>query len=91
MKKIIIQQKNSDSIILTDNDNRDLLVYTKEISKVMELSKNCILETSSGVVILKPSEISSVLVLDSKVKKDSKIENVNIETSVKNNNDVIKD
>jgi len=106
MKKITIKQKNSEAIILIDNDNSELTSYTKEISKVMELSKICILETTSGNTILKPSEINSISVeefefdkkIDEKIDiKKPKIKNnetkpiVKIENSVSNESDIIKD
>ena len=73
MKKIVIHQKNLENIILIDNDSRDLITYTKEISKIMELSKVCILETTSGNIILKPSEISSITVLEFEFEKEEPI------------------
>lgn len=95
MKKIIINQKHSKEIEFFDDDNKDLIVYTKEISKIMELTKICILETTSGNIIIKPSEISSINVLEVDVKKqkniNQKIENINVKQTVVNQNDVIKD
>jgi hypothetical protein len=98
MKKIIINQKDSKVIELFDDDKMDLTSYTKEISKIMELTKICILETTSGNIIVKPSEICSINVLDVDIKKHKNISNhnqkvdeiVNIKPVV-NQDDVIKD
>jgi ribonuclease HII len=95
MKKIIINQKDSKEIELLDDDQKDLTTYTKEISKIMELTKICILETTFGNIIIKPSEIRSINILevDNKNQKNinQKIENSNVKSVVANQNDVIKD
>lgn len=86
MKKIIIVYKNSSPLTLTDEDSTDLRVYTKELTKIMELSKICILETSDCNVIIRPSEISSILVKDTKSIKDE-----SLEKKIFNKEDIIKD
>jgi hypothetical protein len=99
MKKIIINQKDSKVIELLDDDKLDLTTYTKEISKIMELTKVCILETTSGNIIVKPSEICSINVLEVDNKKlksslnhNQKMNEIeNIKPVVVNQNDVIKD
>lgn len=93
MKKIIINQKNSKTIELNDNDDKELSLYTKEISKIMESSKICILETTSGNSIIKPSEIISINVFELNIKQ--KVNNNNnknfVKESIVNQDDVIKD
>jgi hypothetical protein len=99
MKKIVINQKGSKIIELLDDDQTDLTTYTKEISKIMEMTKFCILETTSGNIIVKPSEISSINVLEFDIKKHKSNLNVNQKINelpnvikpVVNQNDVIKD
>jgi len=95
MKKIIINQKDLKEIELLDDDQKDLTTYTKEISKIMELTKICILETTFGNIIIKPSEISSINILEVDNKKQKninhKIDNSNVKPLVVNQNDVIKD
>jgi hypothetical protein len=99
MKKIVINQKGSKIIELLDDDQTDLTTYTKEISKIMEMTKFCILETTSGNIIVKPSEISSINVLEFDIKKHKNNLNVNQKINelpnvikpVVNQNDVIKD
>jgi len=86
MKRIIIHGKeNSNQIILTDNDDNDLLSYTKELSKIMESSKISILETTSGNLLIRPLEIFSIQV--------EEIDNKNSVTkkTLFNKEDVIKD
>jgi len=68
MKKIVIRQKNVEPLILEDNCSDDLHVYTRDFSKIMESSKICIVEISSGNVILKPSEISSIVITENNEK-----------------------
>lgn len=69
MKKIVIIYKNAEPFVLNDNDNSDITSYSKELTKVMELSKICILETSEGSIILRPSEIASIFVKDFELGK----------------------
>jgi len=69
MKKIVINQKNSDSLILEDESTDDIKTYTQEISKIMEYSKICIIETTNNNVVVRPSEISSIIVTEVDDKK----------------------
>lgn len=72
MKQITIFQENSEKLILSDDDNTSLEEYNLKVSKILESSKICILETSTQTVCLKPSKINSILVeeIKEKVKKD---------------------
>jgi hypothetical protein len=95
MKKISIYQKDFNIIEMLDDDPGDVTLYTKEISKLMEFSKVCILELTSGNIIIKPSEISSIIITELENKKEKSILNQQIETidkqTVVNKNDIIKD
>lgn len=92
MKTIIINQKNSDSVVLMDDDSKDLILYTKEVSKILELSKICILETTSGSIILKPSEINSIVINELPELKKEKQKNPKPEEKQEvKKEDVIKD
>jgi hypothetical protein len=64
MKKITIYNDESQELILIDDDDTDLTLYTKQVSKILESQKICILETSSGNAILKPSKINSIFVTE---------------------------
>jgi hypothetical protein len=88
MKKIVIYQENSKPIILQDDDITNISWYTKEVSKILELSKICILETSSGNIILKPSKVNSIFVTEME-KSETGVKIIN--KSVINNQDVLKD
>lgn len=64
-RKIIIYQKYSTKpIILTDNSNRTKEEIHLDILKVLESDKISILVTSTDSVIVRPSEIQSVLISD---------------------------
>ena len=92
MKKIEIHQENSDIITLSDEDSTDINSYSNEITKVLESSKVCIIETTSGSIIVRPSKINSIFVteiLESNPKKDNKIKKEKVENKVKE--DVIRD
>jgi len=71
MKKIIIYQEKCEPLILIDDDTKDITEYSKEISKITESSKICILETTAGNLILKPTKINSIFV--------SELKEINIE------------
>ena len=73
MKKISIYQKDFNIIEMLDDDPGDVTLYTKEISKLMEFSKVCILELTSGNIIIKPSEISSIIITELENKKEELI------------------
>jgi len=98
MKKIVICHDETNSLTLIDDDDADINSYSKEISKVLESSKICILETSSGNAILKPSKINSIFVteLSSPEINEQKVSNVKTKVvanvkKIMNNEDVIKD
>lgn len=85
MKTITIYQENSDRIIIYDDDSSDLISYTKKISEIMESTKVCILETSSGIISLKPSKLNSILIEEVQEKK------VEVEKNETIQQDIIKD
>lgn len=95
MKKIMIYTNEKSEITLIDDDDTDLSTYTKQISRIMEMSKICILETTSGTVVLKPSRINCINVLELSLPEVSEIVVTSIQkdvtSKVKNNLDVIKD
>lgn len=64
MKKIIIFQENTENLILFDDDSLDLVSYVKNLTKILESNKVCILETSSGIVAVKPSKLNSFSVVE---------------------------
>ena len=64
MKKIVIYLDDSKLLTLLDDDETNIEEYSKEISKILESSKVCILETTSGNVLIKPSKISSIYVVE---------------------------
>lgn len=86
MKKIVIYQENSDRVILLDDDSTNLETYTKELSKLLESSKVCIIETTSGNFLVKPSKIISLFVYELPLNSENKKEEI-----VKIEPDIIKD
>ena len=96
MKKIIIYNDESKELTLIDDDDTELTAYTKQVSKIMESTKVCILETSSGNTILKPSKINSIFVTELSLpeineKPISQPKFLKSTPKVKNQSDVIKD
>lgn len=63
MKRIVIGN-NSSEIVLYDKNNSDLSTYSLEISEIMKEKDITILETTSGSIILKPSQISYIYITE---------------------------
>ncbi len=92
MKKIVIHQENSEIITLLDDDSTDIESYSNEMVKVLESQKVCIIETTSGNVLLKPTKITSIFVTEleeANIKKDSKVKKEKNKNEIKE--DVIRD
>lgn len=92
MKRIIISQEHSEPLELLDDDSNDLESYSKIVSEVLESTKVCILQTSTQILILKPSKINSILVSEVEDKKGSKVVIVKPKIEItEKQEDVIKD
>lgn len=93
MKKIVIHQENSDTITLLDEDSTNLDSYSNDMVKILESQKICIVETTSGNILLKPAKIISIFVTEleetNNIKKDSKIKKEKNKNETKE--DVIRD
>lgn len=68
MKRIVISQENSKPIILYDNENSDYPTYVTELSEIMKFKEVTLLETTSGIAILKPSKITGIHISEVKVE-----------------------
>ena len=63
MKVIEILQKDCrEKVILKDNDNSDIITYTKDLTKLLKSTDVVILTTTSGNAILRPQHVISILV-----------------------------
>src|SRR4030042_1317849 len=85
MKLIKIFHENQ-LVELLDDNNDDLVIYTKSLSSLLDLSNITILKTSSGCLIIRPHKVNSIFVTD--VKNNSKI-NTNKKKNILNNIEVI--
>lgn len=74
MKKICINYENSFTNLIFDDDDSNLEEYTNELSKVLEVSKVTILETSEGNLILRPHKIMSISVTEEELPKIKSVE-----------------
>lgn len=62
MKQILIEKKSGPPIILTDDDDSEISEYTKKCSEILELSNISIIETSSSSAIVRPKEVTSIII-----------------------------
>ena len=87
MKKIKIFQEDNEPVVLHDFDSSDLYTYTKNITKILEVSNVAILETSSGCFIARPYKICGLLITN---EKDNIFEPNSIEIKVRNKGTISK-
>ena len=99
MKKIRIFSSDCEPIYLIDDNEDNLEVYTKNLSKILESNNIVLLHMTSGSVILRPHTISSIIVNDeiSQTKsvpvlkpksKSKKNKNIEKEPNAENKNDI---
>jgi len=70
MKKIIkILQSNVDPLLIEDENDEELNKYVLELSKLLSIGNVTILETSSSSIILRPHQISSIIVTEEGKRK----------------------
>ncbi len=74
MKEIIIEKKNSHPLSILDDSNEDIVEYTRNISKLLELNNVSILETTSSCVVIRPNEISSIQIKETEDTKSPSTE-----------------
>lgn len=63
-KLVTIYQENNPPITVVDDDERSKEDYAKALSEFMRLTNISILETSQSAVIIKPSRINSICIMD---------------------------
>jgi hypothetical protein len=91
MKKITIYQDDSiEPIILYDSDYSDISSFSLELSKILKSKEISLLETTSGVLITRPSKIKSILVSTTKTPTEEQDETKKISDEIKQE-DVITD
>jgi hypothetical protein len=69
MKIVTIYQEGADPITVDDNDDEELVSYTKKLSSMFEHNNISILHTKFTSVITRPSKIISVVVDEQEVKE----------------------
>jgi len=70
MKKIIkILQKNVEPLLIEDNNEDDLNEYVLNLSNLLSVGNVTILETSSSSIILRPHQITSIIVTEEGTRK----------------------
>lgn len=62
MKSIIVNFKDSYSVELNDDDDRDTEKYAENLSKILENNNVTILHATTGSLIVRPNEVTSILV-----------------------------
>jgi hypothetical protein len=72
MKHIKIIGKTKQEIELHDDDTDNIEIYTKKLSGIFESKSVLIMHSSSGSVIIRPSDIFAVQVINVEVPEDPK-------------------
>jgi len=70
MKKMTINKVSGESITVLDEDDTDILDYSKQASSIMEASNVTLVETSEKILIVRPHSIESIEVSEIKVDKE---------------------
>jgi len=93
MKKIIkILQTNIEPLLIEDENDDDLSEYTNNLSKLLSIGNVTILETSSSTVILRPHQITSIVVTEEgKLKRPYKKKEVKENQPSKISEDIVTD
>lgn len=69
MKTIIVNFKNSHSVELIDSDDdKSTEEYAEELSKTLDSNNITILHTTSGSLVIRPNEVSSIAVFEGEVE-----------------------
>lgn len=63
MKTLIINFKNS-SVELDDYDDLSVEEYTEKISKILDNNNITIIHATSGSIIVRPNEVTSIVVFE---------------------------
>jgi len=71
MKEITIFQKNSEVIKIFDKDESDISKYIRELNPIMNSNHVSIIEVSNTSLLIKPSEISSIVVKEINQEKEN--------------------
>jgi len=69
MKTVTIYQEGIAPIVVNDNDDTELVSYTKELSSMFENNNISILQSKFTSVISRPSKIISILVEEQERKE----------------------
>jgi len=70
MKKIIkILQSNVEPLIIEDENDSELSEYSSDLSKLLSVGNVTILETSSSNVIIRPHQITSIVITEEGKRK----------------------
>lgn len=72
MKNVTIYQEGAEPIFINDDDEEELVSYSKKISSILENNNISILQTKFTSVITRPSKIISIVV-EEKVGKQKPI------------------
>jgi len=81
MKIIKIFQENTPTIELFDDDSSDRLEYAMLLKEILRSTDVKVVETTSGCVILRSSEIKSILITDKLEEYSNRETNNEIEKS----------
>lgn len=92
MKKIIkILQENVEPLIIEDENDEELNEYVLNLSKLLSIGNVTILETSSSSLIIRPHQISSMIVTEEGKTKRKYVKKTTPDEEVKSINSIQED
>lgn len=74
MKRIVIYQENIEPLVLNDDSNEQISLYTEKVSQILKSTSIVTIQTSDKIAIVRPSKIISISVCELDEEIENKIE-----------------
>ena len=79
MKHIIINFKHSYAVEMADYSDESVEEYTEKLSKTLDNNNVTILHATSGSLIIRPNDVSSIVVSEEEIEYADETSSTNIE------------
>ncbi len=82
MKHITIYQEHCQPLILEDNNNEELDIYTDKVKEILSFTNITKISVNNEVILIRPSKINSIKIKDIQNKNTRKLEDDNEENVI---------